>query len=98
MARTMGLGPAMVAVHAFGAAVLLAALALPAGALARDWTSPRPADAATRAFERPATPPDAATLKAQSKAAALVQKAREDEWDRKTRRATRSICTGAKGC
>ncbi|HEX8664834.1 MAG TPA: hypothetical protein VF744_12460 [Beijerinckiaceae bacterium] len=83
---------------AFGAAVLAAALALPAGALARDWTSPRPGDAATRAFERPATPPDAATLKAQASAAALVQKAREDEWDRKTRRATRSICTGAKGC
>jgi hypothetical protein len=84
--------------RAFGAAVLSTALALPAGALARDWTSPRPGDAATRAFERPATPSNAATLKAQSRAAALVQKAREDEWDRKTRRATRSICTGAKGC
>ena len=94
----MGLGQAMMAAHAFGAAVLAAALALPAGALARDWTSPRPGDAATRAFERPATPPDAAARKAQARAAALVQKAREDEWDRRTRRATRSICTGAKGC
>ena len=101
MARAMGLGPAMIAgraARAFGAAVLAAALALPTGVLARDWTSPRPSDAATRAFERPAPAPDAGALKAQAKAAALLQKAREDEWDRRTRRATRSICTGAKGC
>ena len=99
MAWAMGLGPTMIAgraAHAFGVAVLAAALALPAGALARDGT--RPTDAAARGFELPATSPDAATLKAQASAAALVQKAREDEWDRKTRRATRSICTGAKGC
>lgn len=79
-------------------AVLLAALVAPVGALARDWTSPRAADAATRDWERRGTPADAAELKAQSNAAARVQKAREEEWDRRTRRATRSICTGAKGC
>lgn len=77
---------------------LLAALAAPAGALSRDWTSSRAADAANRDWERRGTPADAAELKAQSNAAARIQKAREDEWDRKTRRATRSICTGAKGC
>jgi hypothetical protein len=78
-------------------AVLLAALAAPFGAVARDWTSPRAADAATRAWERQATRTDA-VLQAESKAARLAQKAREDEWDRKTRRTTRSICTGATGC
>lgn len=79
-------------------AVLFAALAAPAGALSQNWTSPRAADAATRDWEQRGTPADAAELKAQSNAAARIQKAREDEWDRKTKRATRSICTGAKGC
>ena len=52
---------------------------------------------ATRAREQPA-PMDAAEATRQANAARLAQKAREDEWDRKTGQATRSICTGAKGC
>ena len=76
---------------------LAAALAAPGSALARDWTAPRAADPATRAWERPG-PMDAAEATRQAKAARLAQKAREDEWDRKTGQATRSICTGAKGC
>jgi hypothetical protein len=41
---------------------------------------------------------DAAEATRQANAARLAQKAREDEWDRKTGQATRSICTGAKSC
>jgi opacity protein-like surface antigen len=79
------------------AAVLAAAVAAPVAAAAQDWTAPRAADAATRAWERSG---DLGTSgwEAQAKAARRTQKAREDEWDRKTGRATRSICTGAKGC
>ena len=78
-------------------AAALVALAVPGSVLARDWTAPRAADPATRAWERPG-PMDAAEATRQANAARLAQKAREDEWDRKTGQATRSICTGAKGC
>ncbi|MFL5117390.1 MAG: hypothetical protein ACJ8CC_23225 [Microvirga sp.] len=79
------------------AAALVALVAATGGALARDSTAPRSAEAATRVREQPA-PMDAAQAMRQANAARLAQKAREDEWDRKTGQATRSICTGAKGC
>jgi len=75
---------------------LAAALAGPGGARARDSVAPR-ADPATRVREQPG-PMDAAEATRQANAARLAQKTREDEWDRKTGQATRSICTGAKGC
>jgi hypothetical protein len=84
--------------RAVAATAVLFALAVPGSALAQDWTSPQAADAAARAWERRVTPSDAAALKAESTAAAVAQKGREDAWDRKMRRTTRSICTGAKGC
>jgi hypothetical protein len=67
------------------------------GAAAQGWTAPRPSDEATRAWER-TDDPSAAAWQAQAKKAAQVQKSREQEWDRKTKRATRSICVGARGC
>ncbi len=76
---------------------LAAALTAPGSAFARDGTAPRAAGPATRAREQPG-PMDAAEATRQANAARLAQKAREDEWDRKTGQATRSICTGAKGC
>jgi hypothetical protein len=76
---------------------LAAAFAAPGGALARDGAASRSAGPATRAREQPG-PMDAAEATRQANAARLAQKAREDEWDRKTGQATRSICTGAKGC
>jgi hypothetical protein len=79
------------------AAALVALAASTSGALARDSTAPRAAGPATRAREQPG-PMDAAEATRQANAARLAQKAREDEWDRKTGQATRSICTGAKGC
>ena len=75
---------------------LVAALAAPGSALARDSVAPR-ADPATRTREQPG-PMDAAEATRQANAARLARKAREDEWDRKTGQATRSICPGAKGC
>ena len=76
----------------------LALLAPVAEASARDWTAaPRSSEAAAPASER-VNDRSGAGWEAQAKIAAQIQKAREDEWDRKTRRATRSICTGAKGC
>jgi hypothetical protein len=79
------------------AAALVALAAATGGAFARDSTAPRSAEPAPRAREQPA-PMDAAEATRQANAARLAQKAREDEWDRKTGQATRSICTGAKGC
>ena len=76
---------------------LVAALATPGSALARDGTAPRAAGPATRVREQPG-PMDATEATRQANAARLAQKAREDEWDRKTGQATRSICTGVKGC
>jgi hypothetical protein len=77
------------------AAAFFAALAT--GASAQAWTAPRASDEATRAWER-SEDRSTAGWQAQAKKAAQLQKAREDEWDRKTRRATRSICVGARGC
>jgi len=77
------------------AAAFFAALAT--GASGQDWTAPRTTDRAARSWER-AEDRSLAAWEAQAKKAAQVQKAREDEWDRKTKQVTRSICTGAKGC
>jgi hypothetical protein len=82
-------------VRRIGAAALFAVVAT--GASAQAWTAPRASDEATRAWER-SEDRGAAGWQAQANKAAQVQKAREDEWDRKTRRATRSICVGARGC
>ncbi|MFL5153913.1 MAG: hypothetical protein ACJ8C3_13740 [Microvirga sp.] len=79
------------------AAALVALVAATGGALARDSTAPRSAEPALRAREQRG-PMDATEAMRQANAARLAQKAREDEWDRKTGQATRSICTGAKGC
>ena len=65
--------------------------------LARDAARAARRGPATRTREQPG-PMDAAEATRQANAARLAQKAREDEWDRKTGQATRSICTGAKGC
>ena len=78
-----------------GAAALFALAATAASAQA--WTAPRASDEATRAWER-SEDRSSAGWQAQAKKAAEVQKAREEEWDRKTKRATRSICVGARGC
>ena len=78
-------------------AAALVAFVATGSALARDGTAPRAAGPATRAGERPG-PMDAAEATRQANVARLAQKAREDEWDPKTGQATRSICTGAKGC
>jgi hypothetical protein len=78
-------------------ALVAAPVAAPGSALARDGTAPRAAGPATRPRERPG-PMDTAEATRQANAARLAQKAREDEWDRKTGQATRSICTGAKSC
>ena len=80
-----------------GEDALVAALAAPVSALAREGTAPRATEPATRVREQPA-PMDAVEATRQANAARLAQKAREGEWDRKTGQETRSICTGAKGC
>jgi hypothetical protein len=81
--------------RAVAAAALFAALVT--GASGQDWTAPRTTDRAARSWER-SEDRSSAGWEAQAKKAAQVQKAREDEWDRKTKQVTRSICTGAKGC
>lgn len=90
MKRVVLSGLRHVAVAAFFAA-------LATGASAQAWTAPRASDEATRAWER-SEDRSSAGWQAQAKKAAEVQKAREEEWDRKTKRATRSICVGARGC
>jgi hypothetical protein len=82
-------------VRRVAAAAFFAAVAT--GASAQAWTVPRSSDQATRAWER-GEDRSTAGWQGEAKKAAQVQKAREDEWDRKTRGATRSICVGARGC